>query len=101
MMSDEKDDNKKSCIECQGIMIRLEMTSKVLNTTVTESSANLDKLVELIKGNGQPGINERLRVIEARELVQGRTFHIWFDRMWKVLVSIGVGALLLHMKGTF
>ncbi len=100
-MSEEKADDRKLGAEWQGIMIKLEMTSQVLNTTVSKLSETTNELVELIKGNGEPGINERLRVVEAREMYQYKKFHLWFDRVWKVLVSVGVGALLLHMRGAF
>ena len=101
VMSKEKNDDKRSCIECRGIMIRLEMTSKTLNSTVGRLTEGMSELVELIKGNGEPGINERLRVVEARERGCSRSSRLWFDRIWKILVSVGVGALLLHMRWAF
>lgn len=51
----------------------------------------IDNLVLLISGNGQPGINERLRTIEAAELERRGLIKRVRGLTWAVVTSVCVG----------
>ena len=85
--------DEKACGERRMGMNEVLTAQKVMTSSIESMEEKVEWLEEAIRGNGKPGINERLALIEARLQSIDRTASL----MVKVLMPLLTSVLLLGL----